>query len=119
MDQEKIKLPQSYKAGEGEIEDVIAPAGLEINPNFIKLGDKFLKSFFIFTYPRYLSSGWFNSIINLPNIFDIAIFAHPVDTGMALRNFRKKTAQIEAQIIERQEKGLVREPVLGNCLSGY
>ncbi len=112
MDQKKIKLPQPYKAGEGDIGDVIAPAGLEINPNFIKLGDKFIKSFFIFTYPRYLSSGWFNSIINLPNIFDISIFVHPVDTAIALRNLRKKTAQIEAQILERQEKGLVREPML-------
>jgi type IV secretory pathway VirB4 component len=109
---EKFKVQQPYKASEKDIKNVIAPAGLEVNPNYLKLGDKFVRTIFIFTYPRYLSSGWFNSVINLPNLLDISIFIHPVDTVMVLRNLRKKTAQIEAQLLERQEKGLVRDPVL-------
>ncbi len=107
-----IKIPEPYKAGEKDIKDVIAPAGLDVNPAHLKLGNKFVKTIFIFTYPRYLATGWFNPIINLPELLDISIFVHPVDTAMALRNLRKKTAQIEAQLIERQEKGLVRDPVL-------
>lgn len=109
---EEIKIKKPYVAGEKDIKDVIAPAGLEVNPNYIKLGDKFVKTIFIFTYPRYLSTGWFNSIINLPHLLDIAVFVHPVETVLALRSLRKKTAQIEAQLIERQEKGLVRDPML-------
>ncbi|MBI5079467.1 ATP-binding protein [Candidatus Wolfebacteria bacterium] len=109
---EKIKITQSYKASQKDVKDVIASSGAEISPNFLKIGGKFVRAIFVFTYPRYLSSGWFNSIINLPNLLDISIFVHPVDTVLALRNLRKKTAQIEAQLIERQEKGLVRDPVL-------
>jgi type IV secretory pathway VirB4 component len=109
---DNIKIPQAYTPSEKDIKNVIAPAGLEVNPNYLKLGDKFVRTLFIFTYPRYLSSGWFDSIINLPNLLDISIFVHPVDTAMALRNLRKKTAQIEAQLLERQEKGLVRDPIL-------
>lgn len=109
---DKIKIPKAYTPSEKDIKNVIAPAGLEVNPNYLKLGDKFVRTLFIFTYPRYLSSGWFDSIINLPNLLDISIFVHPVDTAMALRNLRKKTAQIEAQLLERQEKGLVRDPIL-------
>lgn len=107
-----IKIQQPYKASDKDIKNVIAPAGLEVSPNYLKLGDKFVRTIFIFTYPRYLSSGWFNSIINLPNLLDTSIFIHPVETAMVLRNLRKKTAQIEAQLLERQEKGLVRDPVL-------
>jgi type IV secretory pathway VirB4 component len=107
-----IKIPQPYKPGEKDIRDIIAPAGLEVNPGYLKLGEKFVKTIFIFTYPRYLATGWFNPIINLPDLLDISIFVHPVDTALALRNLRKKTAQIEAQLIERQEKGLVRDPLL-------
>jgi len=107
-----IKVPQPYQPGEKDIKDVIAPAGLEVNPAYLKLGNKFVKAIFVFTYPRYLNSGWFDPIINLPELLDISIFVHPVDTAMALRNLRKKVAQIEAQILERQEKGLVRDPVL-------
>jgi len=103
---------QQNNPEEKKVKDIIAPAGMEIEPGYLKLGDKFAKTMFIFSYPRYLSSGWFNTIINLPELLDISIFVHPVDTVMALRNLRKKTAQVEAQLIERQEKGLVRDPVL-------
>ncbi|MFH1346957.1 MAG: ATP-binding protein [Spirochaetota bacterium] len=103
---------QRNKGDENEIQNIIAPAGMEVEPGYLKLGDKFVKTVFIFNYPRYLSSGWFNSIVNLSEFLDISIFIHPVDTVMALRNLRKKTAQIEAQLMERQEKGMVRDPVL-------
>jgi len=107
-----IENGQFNKKDEKEVQNIIAPAGMEVEPGYLKLGDKFAKTVFIFNYPRYLSSGWFNSIINMPELMDISIFVHPVDTVLALRNLRRKTAQIEAQLMERQEKGLVRDPVL-------
>lgn len=107
-----IKIPEPYKPGEGDVSNVIAPAGLEINSNYLRLGDYFVKNFFIFTYPRYLSSGWFSPIINMAEMMDVSIFAHPMDTGLALRNLKKKVAEIQAELSERQEKGLVRDPVL-------
>ncbi|MBI4085753.1 MAG: ATP-binding protein [Candidatus Liptonbacteria bacterium] len=98
------------------LKKIITPAGLEVNSNYLKIGGKFIKSFFVFSYPRYLSSGWFDSLINLPNLFDIAIFMNPVDTGLALKNLRRKTAQIQSQISDQQEKGLVRDPMLETAL---
>lgn len=91
---------------------IIAPAGVEVESNYLKIGDKLVKSFYVFSYPRYLSTGWFEPLINLPNIFDISIFINPVDTGMALKKLRKKAAQIESQINDQEEKGLVRDPLL-------
>lgn len=95
-----------------EIKNIIAPAAAEINANYVKVGNKYLKSIFIFSYPRYLTAGWLNPIINLAKLLDISIFVHPVDTAIALKNLRKKAAQIEAEIMEQQEKGLVRDPLL-------
>ena len=95
-----------------EVKSVIAPSAAEIGANYIKIGNKFLKTIFVFAYPRYLSSGWLNQIINLPNLFDVAFFMHPIDTAIALKNLRKKAAQIEAQIMEQQDKGLVRDPMI-------
>ncbi|MEK7654082.1 MAG: ATP-binding protein [Patescibacteria group bacterium] len=94
------------------ISDVIAPAAMEVNSNYLKLGGKFVKTVFIFTYPRFLATGWFAPIINMPDLIDIAIFVHPVDTAMALKNLRKKTAQIQAELQEQEAKGLVRNPML-------
>ena len=108
----KIEITKGYTASGRDIQDVIAPAGLEVNASYLKFGEKYLKTFFLFTYPRYLSSGWFSPIINLAEILDISVHIHPIDTALALRNLRRKTAQIQAQIMEREEKGLVRDPML-------
>lgn len=103
---------KGYNPAESDVPNVIAPAGVEVNANYLKLGDYYAKTFFILTYPRFLSSGWFSPIINLPEMMDISIFVHPMDTALALKNLRKKVAEIEAEMIEQQEKGVVRDPVL-------
>src|SRR3989344_2547405 len=97
---------------EENIKAIIAPNAIKVESNYLKVGDKFTKNFFILTYPRYLSSGWFSPIINLPKLLDISVFVHPVDTSIALKNLRKQVTNVEAQIMERQEKGLVRDPML-------
>lgn len=99
-------------SNEKEIKKIIAPSAVELNANYAKVGNKYLKTIFVFSYPRFLSSGWLNQIINLANLLDISIFIHPVDTAIALKNLRKKAAQIEAQIMEQEDKGMVRDPLI-------
>lgn len=94
------------------IKRIVAPAGVEAKPNNLRVGNKLVKTFFVFSYPRYLSSGWFDPLINLPNLLDVSIFISPVDTALALKKLRKKVTQFEAQLSSREEKGLVRDPVL-------
>jgi type IV secretory pathway VirB4 component len=106
------KLPKAYTPSAEDLPNVIAPAGIEVNANYLKIGDYYAKTFFILTYPRFLARGWFSGVINLPEMLDISIFVHPMDTALALKNLRKKVAEIEAEMIEQQEKGIVRDPVL-------
>ena len=101
-----------YRAGELSLKDVLAPAALEINPGHVRLGEKLARTLFIFSYPRYLHTNWFAPIINLDKIFDISFYIHPVDTAIILRQLRKKVAQVQSQISMREEKGLVRDPIL-------
>lgn len=115
---DQIKIPKAYQGGtEKEAQNIIAPAALEVNQNYVKVGDKYAKTLFVFSYPRYLSSGWFSPIINLAKLFDVSIFVHPVDTSLALRKLRKKAAQIEAELSERESKGFVRDPMLETAFS--
>lgn len=94
------------------IRDVIAPAAIQVTPKNISLGNKYARSFAIVSYPRFLNEGWFTPIINLNKEFDIAIFIHPMTSKDILRKFRKKVAQVEGQIIDREQRGLVRDPKL-------
>ncbi len=106
-------MPQEiYEAGVLELKDVIAPSALKISPKEINLGEKVARTFFVISYPRFLTESWFAPIINLDKIFNISIFIHPVDTAKILRHFQKKVAEVQSQISQREDKGLVRDPML-------
>ena len=106
-------MPQEiYEAGVLELKDVIAPSALKITPKEINLGEKVARTFFVISYPRFLTESWFAPIINLDKIFNISIFIHPIDTAKILRHFQKKVAEVQAQISTREDKGLVRDPML-------
>jgi hypothetical protein len=79
-----------YEAGVLELQDVIAPSALKITPKELNLGEKIVRTFFVISYPRFLSESWFSPIINLDKVFNISIFIHPIDTAKVLRQFQKK-----------------------------
>lgn len=106
-------LPQSItNSSELELKDILAPSALKINSKELNLGEKVVRSFFVISYPRFLSEDWFSPIINMDKMFDISIFIHPLETAKILRSFQKKVAEVQSQIRIREEKGLVRDPVL-------
>ncbi len=92
--------------------DLIAPASIEVKPSYSMLGERMTKSFFIFSYPRYLTTSWFAPVINLDIPMDIAFFIHPIDAGLILKQLRRRVTEVQAELMEREEKGLVRDPAL-------
>jgi type IV secretory pathway VirB4 component len=111
-EEEMPNMPKAYKFGPQTVRDLLIPPALEVESNYVRIGDLYVKSLFIIAYPRYLVTGWFSPIINIDQTVDISIFVHPVDTVLALKRLRKKTAQVEAQLSEKMEKGTVRDPAL-------
>jgi type IV secretory pathway VirB4 component len=92
--------------------DIIAPSAIKFGPDHAEVGKILARTYFIFSYPRYLSTGWLSPIINLDVPMDISIFMHPIDTGLVLKKLRKKVTEVQSEIMEREEKGLIRDPVL-------
>lgn len=106
-------LPKDiYAAGELDLADTIAPAALKINSKDVEIGERFARTLYTISYPRFLVDSWFSPVINLDKQFDISLFIHPLETGAALKGFQKKVAEVQSQIAEREEKGFVRDPML-------
>jgi len=103
----KIPIPEIMN-----INDIISPSSINLTGSYLQFGERFAKSFFIFSYPRYLTTGWFSPIINLDVPMDISLFVHPADSTEVLRELRKKITAVQAEMIEREEKGLIRSPEL-------
>lgn len=109
----KKDLPEKiFEAEPVGAKDIIAPASIEVEHNFLRLGEKITKSFFIFSYPRYLSTGWFSPVINLDTPMDVSMFFHPIETGPMLRKLRRKVTEVQSEIMEKEDKGEVRDPAL-------
>ncbi len=110
---EESALPQEiYDASALDLKDVIAPSAIGVSPRQLNVSGKLARSFFVVAYPRYLSEGWLEPILNLEKVFDISIFVHPMDTNEVLKTFRKKVAEVQSQMNTREEKGFVRDPQL-------
>lgn len=92
--------------------DIAAPSSIEVKTSHLILGERLVQSFFIFSYPRYLSTAWFAPVINLDIPMDISLFIHPVDAGVILGQLRRRVTEVQAELMEREEKGLIRDPAL-------
>jgi type IV secretory pathway VirB4 component len=107
LDGEKIFQEEAF-----DVRDIIAPPYIGIMQDRLKLGERFSKSFFVFSYPRYLNTGWFSPVIDLSTPMDISFFIHPVNNEYILKKLRKKLTEVSSEILERQDKGLIRDPSL-------
>lgn len=109
--EELVTEEKTFRRGLLSIIELIAPESFEVNPHYLKLGGKFLRTIFVISYPRYISVGWFAPIINLNTTFDIAMFFYPVKSGIILKQLKNKVGALEAQIAADTEKGAPRDPI--------
>ncbi|MBI4054221.1 MAG: DUF87 domain-containing protein [Candidatus Doudnabacteria bacterium] len=109
---ELLEAEKRFQEGLTSLKDIIAPSAVRVNPNELEITGVYARSFFVLSYPRYLSSNWLTSIIELDATLDISMFMYPLDSGEILKKLRTKVGQIQSSIIISQEKGDVRDPML-------
>jgi len=108
--------PQSYQEGLNSVLDLVAPAAYEVKPNYIKLGNYFVRTLFVFTYPSYVQTNWLAPIINYDITLDISMFIYPIGSKEMAGQLRKKAGQLESSLAIEQEKGMVRNPELETAI---
>ncbi len=111
LEEEKI-----YRQGTVTIRDLIAPSALKVESNFIQLGNVFLRTMFVMSYPRYISVGWSAPILNLNVTMDVSMFFYPIKSAIILKQLKKKVGALEAQITADAEKGAARDPLRETAL---
>jgi len=94
LTREVIEEEKAYRRGVLSVRDIIAPASLKIDANHLRLGDRFLRTMFVISYPRYISVGWFAPIINLNYTFDVSMFFYPVKSAIILKQLKNKVGAL-------------------------
>ena len=98
------------------IRDLIAPSAFRVESTFIQLGEVFLRTLFVISYPRYISVGWSAPILNLNMTVDVSMFFYPVKSPIILKQLKKKVGALQAQLSADAEKGAPRDPIRETAL---
>lgn len=117
--EEAVRLAEAkrvYEEGISTIKDLIAPAAMEITFNYIRVEDYFVRTLFVFTYPRYINTNWLSPVINYDITMDISMFIYPIETKDVMQNLRKQVGRMESSWMINREKGRVRDPELETAL---
>jgi type IV secretory pathway VirB4 component len=118
--QEELKrlkeAEKKYYQGMMTIKDMISPSSLEIKSNYLKIGDSFTRSFFVYSYPRFIEANWLFQIINLEASLDVSMFIYPFPSDQILKILHKKVGQMHSTIRMYAEKGRTRDPAIETAL---
>ena len=107
----QIKDPvEAVTAQNMDVIDVIAPASVEIDMDYLKINNVYFRTLFISGYPRFVSPGWLEQIINFNSSLDISFFIYPVEGKGVLDDLMRKVAEMEAEIATDIERGKIVDP---------
>ncbi len=105
-----------YRRGTVSVRDLISPSSFEVTSSFLHLGDMYVRTMFVTTYPRYVGIGWGAPVINYNSTIDIAMYFYPIKPEIILKQLRNKVGVLEAQVVSDNETGKPRDPVRETAL---
>ncbi|MGB9911489.1 MAG: VirB4-like conjugal transfer ATPase, CD1110 family [Microgenomates group bacterium] len=101
---------EKFNQGLVSIKDIIAPSAIEVDFDYIKIGNKYFRTLFVAGYPRFVSPNWLGPLINFDHSLEIAMYIYPVEAKGVLDELRRKITEMEAEIQITTEKGRLPDP---------
>ena len=96
--------------------NLIAPSSYAVTPNYIQLGSYFVKTLFVFTYPRYIDTNWLSPVIDFDITMDISLYIHPLESKNVMVDLKQQVGKLESTMQIEREKGAPRDPELETAL---
>jgi conjugal transfer ATP-binding protein TraC len=111
-----VKALQTFEKGLTNVIDLIAPSSVEVDFRYLRVGDNFYETLFIAGYPRYVSPGWLESIIDYDHTLDISMFCYPTSSSDVLADLKRKIGEMQATLASDAEQGKVADPTVEAAL---
>ncbi len=98
------------------IRDLIAPPAIEVDFDYIRIGNYYYRTLFIAGYPRFVGANWLSPVINFEHTIDLSMFYYPVKAKMILDDLRRKITELEATTMSNREHGKITDPAVKAAL---
>lgn len=112
LEQTRNKVSQTLGRGMVDVKDIIAPPAIQIEFDYIRIGDIYYRTLFVSGYPRFVGANWLAPVINFDHTLDIAFYYYPVEAKGILDDLRHKIAEMEATVDTDLDKGRVVDPAV-------
>ena len=106
-EQAKQAEQSQFRQGLVSIQDVIAPEAIEVDFNYLKIGNSYSQTLFVSGYPRFVAANWLSPLINFNHSLDISMHILPVDGKTIMDDLRRKITEMEAEIQSDLRRGRI------------
>ena len=106
----KTDSKQQFNAGVVSAKDIIAPGALEVDFDYVRIDNKYYRTLFAASYPRFVDIGWMSSLINFDATLNVSMFVFPQDGKEVLDDLRRKITEMEAEMNSDVQKGKIVNP---------
>src|SRR3990172_6717486 len=93
-----IKSQLQFSKGTVSVQDLIAPESIEVDFNYLKIGNTYLTVLFVAGYPRFVNPNWLSPLIYFNHSLDTNMFIYPVEGKTIMDDLRRKITEMEAEI---------------------
>lgn len=104
------EVSQLIGKGITSLKDIIAPSAIEIDYDFLKIGNTYFRTLFVSGYPRFVNANWLYPMISFDHSLEISMFIYPRDSKEILDNLKRKIGEMEATIQSDTKRGKVIDP---------
>lgn len=101
---------RKFSEGLVSVQDLIAPAAIEVDFSNLKMNEKFFRTIFVLTYPNILPTSWLAGIINLPYNLNISTFYYPIDSRLVMQKLKRKIGEFQATLNTAIDEGKIPDP---------
>jgi len=98
-------------AGSAALAAAVGPAGMEVGPRHVKVGDGYAATLIVTGYPAEVGPAWLEPLLAWPGRLDVAIHIEPVPTADAASRLRRQRARLESTRRLDADKGRLGDPV--------
>ncbi|MBI3443192.1 ATP-binding protein [Candidatus Woesebacteria bacterium] len=106
----KTKIQEETTPPQLTLEDVIAPAEIEVDFNHLRIDGRFFRTYFVANYPRFVEPNWLEPLISFDHSLLVAMFIYPSESAGVLDELKRKIAEMEATIQTDLERGRAIDP---------
>ena len=96
--------------GNTSVLDLVSPAAIEVDFDYLKINNRFYRTLFVVGYPRYVSANWLAPLINFDHSLEVSMFIYPIEGKGVLDDLRRKIAEMQAEINMDANRGVMINP---------